>query len=40
MKVLESIAGIAIGTVSLLILGVGALFAFGSMGKYLRAKSM
>jgi hypothetical protein len=40
MRVLESIAGLCIGLVTLLILGVGGIFAFGSMGKYIRNKTM
>jgi hypothetical protein len=40
MRILEAIAGSLIGLVTLLILGVGGIFAFGSMGKYLRNKSM
>ena len=40
MKVLEAIGGFFIGLVTLLILGVGGNFAFGSMGKYMRNKSM
>lgn len=34
MRVLEAITGVCIGLVTLLILGVGGIFAFGSMGKY------
>ncbi|AGA28686.1 hypothetical protein [Singulisphaera acidiphila] len=40
MKVLEVFAGLAIGVVTLLILVVGSLFAVGSMGKYIKNKSM
>ena len=40
MKALEAIGGVALGSVSLLILVVGALFAFGSLGRYLKAKNM
>ncbi len=40
MKVLESIGGVVVGVVTLLILAVGALFAVGSIGRYLKAKSM
>lgn len=40
MKVLEVIAGILLGGVSLLVLLVGTLFAYGSLGRYLRAKAM
>jgi hypothetical protein len=40
MKVLEVIGGVVLGSVSLLILLVGAIFAFGSIGRYLKAKSM
>jgi hypothetical protein len=40
MRVLEAIAGVCIGLVTLLILCVGGIFAFGSMGKYIRNKSM
>ena len=40
MRILEAIAGVMIGIVTLLILVVGGVFAFGSMGKYLRNKSM
>ncbi|WZO98779.1 hypothetical protein EP7_000369 [Isosphaeraceae bacterium EP7] len=36
----EFLAGVVIALVTLLILAVGALFAFGSMGKYIRNKSM
>jgi len=40
MKALEVIGGVVLGSVSLLILVVGAIFAFGSMGRYLKTKSM
>ena len=40
MRVLEAIGGVCIGLVTLLILGAGGIFAFGSMGKYIRNKSM
>jgi hypothetical protein len=40
MKVLETIAGFFIGLVSLLIVLVGALVAFGSIGRYMKNKSM
>jgi len=40
MKVLEMIGGFLLGTATLLVLGVGCLFAFGSMGRYLKSKSM
>jgi hypothetical protein len=40
MRVLEAIAGFAIGVVTLFILVGGGIFAFGSMGKYIRNKSM
>jgi hypothetical protein len=40
MKALEVLGGIALGGVSLLILLVGSLFAFGSMGRYFHTKSM
>lgn len=40
MKYLESIGGVVVGVVTLLILAVGALFAVGSFGKYLKARSM
>ncbi len=40
MKILEVLAGAAIGLVSLVILGVGTIFAFGSMGRYIHNKNM
>jgi hypothetical protein len=40
MKVLEVLGGLLVGVVTLLILLVGSLFAIGSMGKYIRNKSM
>jgi hypothetical protein len=40
MKVLEFIGGVALGGVSLLVLLLGSLVAFGSIGRYLKAKSM
>ncbi|WP_406699279.1 hypothetical protein V5E97_10415 [Singulisphaera sp. Ch08] len=40
MKVLEVLAGLALGMVTLVILVVGSLFAVGSMGQYVRNKSM
>jgi hypothetical protein len=40
MRVLEVIAGSVIAVGTLLILLVGGLFAFGSMGKYVRNKTM
>jgi hypothetical protein len=40
MRVLEWLAGFLLGLVSLLILLVGSLVAFGSIGRYLKAKSM
>jgi hypothetical protein len=40
MRVLEAIVGFAIGVVSMLILVVGGIFAFGSIGRYLKARSM
>lgn len=40
MKVLEVIAGLAVGVVTLLILVVGSLFAVGSMGQVIRNKTM
>ena len=40
MRVFEAIAGFLIGLVTLLIVGVGGIFAFGSMGKYVKNKSM
>jgi hypothetical protein len=40
MRILESIAGFFIALVTLLILIVGGIFAFGSMGKYIRNKTM
>ncbi len=40
MKYVESIGGVVVGVVTLLILAVGALFAVGSIGRYLKAKSM
>jgi hypothetical protein len=40
MRVLEAIAGIFIGLVTLLILVVGGIFAFGSMGRIVKNKNM
>jgi hypothetical protein len=40
MRVLETVAGFVIGLVSLLVAGVGALAAFGSIGRYIRMKNM
>lgn len=40
LNILEVIAGIAIAMVTLLILLVGGIFAFGSMGQYVRNKTM
>jgi hypothetical protein len=40
MKPLEVIGGVVLGSVSLLILVGGALFTFGSLGRYLKTKSM
>ena len=40
MRVLEAIAGFLIALVTLLILVVGGIFAFGSMGRYVRNKNM
>jgi hypothetical protein len=40
MKVLETLAGAVIAVFSAVILLVGMLFAVGSMGKYIRNKSM
>ncbi len=40
MKPLEFLGGVVLGGVSLLVLLVGSLFAFGSIGRYLKAKSM
>ncbi len=40
VKYLETIAGVVVGVISLLILLVGALFAVGSFGRYLKARSM
>jgi hypothetical protein len=40
MRVLEAIAGVCIGLVTFVVLGVGGIFAFGSMGKYMRNKSI
>jgi hypothetical protein len=40
MKALESLGGLALGVASLLVLVVGSIFAFGSVGRYLKAKGM
>jgi hypothetical protein len=40
MKALEIIGGSLIGLVTLLILAVGALIAFGSIGRYMKNKSI
>jgi hypothetical protein len=40
MKALEVLGGVALGLVTLLVVGVGSLFAFGSIGRYMKAKSM
>jgi hypothetical protein len=40
MKVLETLAGVVVAVLSVLVLLVGMLFAVGSMGKYMRNKAM
>jgi hypothetical protein len=40
MKILETIAGAVVAALSVFILLIGSLFAVGSMGKYIRNKSM
>ncbi len=40
MKVLEILAGSVIAVASMLILLVGSVFALGSIGRYIKAKSM
>ncbi len=40
MKALEFLGGVALGGVSLLVLLLGSLVAFGSIGRYLKVKSM
>jgi hypothetical protein len=40
MKVLETLAGAVVAVVSVFILLAGSLFALGSIGKYMKAKSM
>ena len=40
MRALEAIAGFFIGPVTMLILAVGASVAFGSIGRYMKNKSM
>jgi len=40
MRALEFLGGVVLGTASLLVLLVGCIFAVGSMGRYLKTKSM
>jgi hypothetical protein len=40
MKALEFTGGVLLGGVSLLVLLLGSLVAFGSIGRYLKTKSM
>jgi hypothetical protein len=40
MRVLEFLAGVVIAVLSLLILLVGSIFALGSIGRYLKVRSM
>jgi hypothetical protein len=40
MKVLEFLAGLVIALLSTIILLFGMMFAVGSMGRYIKAKSM
>jgi hypothetical protein len=40
MKALEFLGGVALGSVSMLVLLVGSLVAFGSIGRYLKVKNM
>jgi hypothetical protein len=40
MKALEALGGFALGVVTLVVVAVGSLVAFGSMGRYLKAKNM
>ena len=40
MKALEFLGGVVLGSVSLLVLLLGSLVAFGSIGRYLKAKNM
>lgn len=40
MRVLEVLAGITVGLITLPVLLLAAIFSFGSMGQYLRNKTM
>lgn len=40
MRALEFIGGIVLGLISLCVLLIGSLVAFGSIGRYLKTKSM
>lgn len=40
MKILETLAGAVIAVLTVVILLVGSIFAVGSMGKYVRNKSI
>jgi hypothetical protein len=40
MKVLEVVGGFLLGAVTIVVVAVGGLFAFGSMGRYLKVKNM
>jgi hypothetical protein len=40
MRVLEALAGAIVAVCSVLILLVGSVFALGSIGRYMKAKSM
>jgi hypothetical protein len=40
MKVLEVLGGAVVAVCSVIILAVGSVFALGSIGRYMKAKSM
>jgi hypothetical protein len=40
MKALEVVGGFALGVATLVIVFFGSIFAFGSMGRYMKAKNM
>ncbi len=40
MRVLETLAGAVVAVISVFILMAGSLFALGSIGRYIKAKSM
>ncbi len=40
MRILETLAGAVVAVISVFILMAGSLFALGSIGRYIKAKSM